>query len=84
MKTDNKGNALIPGRVYCMVEIKEDSETGETWDSYGPLAWYGSDGELYDANYDDCEGDVISHWNYDYLVLQVGDVNPKYVFPVSA
>lgn len=89
MATDKDGNKLIPGHVYCMISLKPEYDnqgepTGEMYEDYGSLAWFASDGHFYDANYDDCEGEDISHHDYDSLVLQSGNVNPEYVFEVAA
>lgn len=80
---DSNGNALIPGRCYCMVEECEDGEGG-TYQSYGALAWYCSDGRLYDAQDDKYEVRDISHYDYDSLVLQDGKINPEYVDSAAA
>lgn len=73
---DSEGNPLIPGRLYCLATYNRDAENDVT---YGSLAWFGSDGNLYDANYLDIEGNEIDD-DYDFLVLQAGNANPNYVF----
>lgn len=71
---DTAGNLLIPGRCYSLGIYDELGEK-----QYGSLAWYGSDGQFYDANYTDTEGEVL-HEDFDFVVLQGGEVNPDYVF----
>ena len=71
---DSESKPLIPGRLYCLVTYNGENEA-----SYGSLAWFGSDGKLYDANYSDTEGDEVDE-DYDALVLQAGNVNQNYVF----
>lgn len=73
---DSKGNPLIPGRLYCLATYNRDTENDVT---YGSLAWFGSNGELYDANYPETAESVVDE-DYDFLVLQVGDVNQNYLF----
>ena len=79
-QTDTDGNALIPGHLYCMVEIKIPENGDPEYPSYGALAWYGSNGCFYDANYKDCEGNDISHFPYDELAHQPVSINLDYVF----
>lgn len=73
---DSQLNPLIPGRLYCLATVIGGG-TGEL--SYGSLAWWGSDGQLYDANSSDAEGAMLDE-DFDVLVLQVGNVNPLYLF----
>jgi len=73
---DSQSNPLIPGRLYCLATYNRDAENDVT---YGSLAWFGSDGKLYDANYSDTEGSEIDD-DYDFLVLQAGNANPNYLF----
>lgn len=73
---DSERNPLIPGRCYCLARYNGDVVNDVT---YGSLAWFGSDGKLYNANYADCEGEELVE-DYDFLVLQAGDVNPAFIF----
>lgn len=77
---DMDGNSLIAGHLYCMVEMKDTGDGDQEYPSYGALAWYGSDGCFYGANYKDCEGNDISHYPYGALAHQVGCINLDYVF----
>lgn len=72
---DSERNPLIPGRCYCLASYNGEAENDVT---YGSLAWFGSDGKLYNANYADCEGEQLDE-DYDFLVLQAGSVNPEFV-----
>lgn len=72
---DSERNPLIPGRCYCLASYNGDTENDV---SYGSLAWSGSDGKLYNANYADCEGEELDE-DYDFLVLQAGEVNPAFI-----
>jgi hypothetical protein len=73
---DIDGNPLIPGRCYCF-GIYNEFRPGDK--QYGSLAWYGSDGKFYDANYHDTEGEEL-HEDFDFVVLQSGNVNHDYIF----
>lgn len=84
---DSEGRDLIPGRVYCMVEFKTNpwakDPADAKYESHEALAYYGADGRFYDANYDDCAGNDISHYDFDKLVLQPGNINPEYAAMVG-
>lgn len=76
------GNPLIPGRLYIMITDKPEYDkrgnpTGETYESAGCFFWYGSNGTFYDADSEDFED--ISHYDYDRVVLQSGNVNKDFV-----
>jgi hypothetical protein len=75
MKTlplDITGKQLIPGRLYCLGEITENYPNDL---KMGSLAWFGSDGEFYDADHDD--GTTVN-WPYDVAVEQTGCFNKDY------
>ena len=61
---------LIPGQCYCV--FTQDEPDG------GALVWYCADGNFYDANYDDTEGDPYDIGDWDYLVAQTGAFNAEY------
>ena len=65
---DNEGNELRPGALYCCFVDDID----------GSLVWYAADGNFYDANYDDTEGELV-YPEFDYLVRQDAPINANYL-----
>jgi hypothetical protein len=70
MNLDKDGNPLVPGAMYCMAFIEPDG-----FENYGSLVYYGSDGKFYDA-----DNDELVYDDFDFLVRQIGNINPDYIF----
>lgn len=72
---DIEGFPLRPGGLYCLGSYGPGGDK-----DYGSLAWYGSDGKFYNADYPDTEGQEIT-WKYDFAVYQDGSaINQDYIF----
>lgn len=72
MKKITKLSECVAGNLYCLVKTIKPVDTTEEYDSFGALAWYCSDGNLYESDDNPTEARDITHWDWDYLVEQVG------------
>lgn len=73
---DILGMQLVPGALYVKMHEEVNWE-GETITQDGSLVWAGPEGDLYNADYPDTEGEP-SDDNADYYVRQQGCYNPSY------
>lgn len=75
VEKDSEGNPLEPGAMYCKCTVLVDECDAV---SFGSLVRYGSDGKFYNVDY--CEEMEEDNSYYDFLVRQVGAIDPDYIF----